>query len=103
MAARKAEPLVKPLRVDARVVGEQLDQLAAFGARLRNRPLHQLLADAAAAAIGGNAHIFDQAARGALRADPGQDTKLETADNRPTLFRHHELNIRVAVDGLERT
>ena len=46
MAARKAQPLVKPLRIDAGVMRQQFDQLAALAARFRNRPLHHLLADA---------------------------------------------------------
>ena len=33
MAARKTEPLVKPLCVDAGMMGKELDQLAAFGVR----------------------------------------------------------------------
>src|ERR1700761_871581 len=61
MAARKSEAFVKPLRVDAAGVGQQLDQLAASGAGLRHGPLHQLLADAAAAAVRGDADILDQA------------------------------------------
>ena len=102
MAARKAEPPVKALRINARVVGEQFHQRAAPAARFANRPLHQPFADAAAAAIGGDAHVLDQAARGALRADPGQDAKLQATDHRPALFRDHEVNILVAIDGLER-
>src|SRR5882757_2615228 len=102
MATRKSEPLIEALRVDAAVMGEQFDQLAAAGAGLRQRPLHQLLADAAAAAIGGDADVLDQAARGALRAYSGQDAELQAADDRPALFRDHELQIRIALDPLER-
>src|SRR5215211_9454575 len=102
MAARKSEPLVKALRIDAAVMSQQFDQLAAACAGVSERPLHQLLADAAAAAIGGNADVLDQAARGALRAYSGQDAKLQAADDRPTLLRNHELQIRIARDPLER-
>ena len=42
MARLKPEPLVEPLRVEAGVMRQQLDQLASPGARLRDRPLHQL-------------------------------------------------------------
>jgi hypothetical protein len=49
MACLKTQPLVEALRIDAGVVREQFDQLAAFCLRLRNRPLHQLLAYTAAA------------------------------------------------------
>ena len=62
MARLKSEPLVKPLRIDAAVVREQLDQLAILRARFRNRPLHQLFANAAAAAMRGDADVFDYAA-----------------------------------------
>src|SRR6185312_4397248 len=55
MAARKAKPLVEALCVDTRVMRKQLDELAASRLRLADRPLHQLLADAAAAAISGDA------------------------------------------------
>src|SRR5436309_11628847 len=49
MARLKPQPLVEALRIDAGVVREQFNQLAAFCLRLRNRPVHQLLADTAAA------------------------------------------------------
>src|SRR6267142_2448275 len=61
MAARKSEPLVEALRIDAGMMGQQFDQLAAPCAGFRQRPPHQLLADAAAAAIGGDADVLDQA------------------------------------------
>src|SRR5712671_4508176 len=86
VTALKSKPLIEPLRVDAGVMGEQLDQLAIPGARLRDRPLHELLADAAAAAIGGDADVLDQAARGPLRTQSWQDAKLQAADDRPALF-----------------
>ena len=79
--ARKSEPLIEALRIDAGVMGEQLDQLAAPRLRLADRPLHELLADAAAAAIGSDADILDQAARGALRAQARQDAELQAADD----------------------
>ena len=73
MAARKAEPLIKPLRIAAGVMRKQFDQLASAAARFRHRPLHHLLADAAAAAMAGDTNVLDQAARGALRAQPRQN------------------------------
>src|ERR1700710_3141376 len=85
MARLKSEPHVEALRVDAGVVREQLDQLAALAARLRDRALHQLLADAAAAAMRGDADVLDQAARGALRAQARQDAELQAPDNRTAL------------------
>src|ERR1700694_1514449 len=81
MARLKSQPYVEPLRIDPGVVRQQLDQLATLAARLRDRPLHQLLADAAAAAMGGDADVLDQAARGALRAQSRQDAEL--AGSRP--------------------
>ena len=54
---------------DRQKYGEQFDQLAAPCFRFRDSPLHQLLADAAAAAVGSNADVFEQTARAALRAD----------------------------------
>ena len=68
MARLKPQPLVKPVGIDAGVVREQFDQFAAFGAGFSDGPLHHLLADAAAAAMAGDANVFDQAAGGALRA-----------------------------------
>ena len=76
MAAREAEPFIKPLRIDARVMREQFDQLATLCARFGNGPMHQLLANAAAAAMRGDTDVLEQAARGALRAHPGQDAEL---------------------------
>src|SRR4051794_35147043 len=54
MAGGKPQPLVEALRIGPRVVREQLDQSAAFRSRLRDGPLHQLLADAAAAVMRGD-------------------------------------------------
>ena len=68
MARGKSQPRVEPLRVNTSPVREQFDQLALIETRLRHRPLHQLLADAAAAAMAGDADVLDQGARGALRA-----------------------------------
>src|SRR5690242_18401420 len=103
MAARKAEPLIEALCIDAGVVGQQLNQLAAPAARFAHRPLHQLLADALAAAMRGDANVLDQAARGALRAQPRQDAELQAADHRPALaFGDHEREVRIALDSFER-
>ena len=73
MAARKSKPFIKPLRIDARMMRQKFNQPATRCARFRNRPLHQLLADAAAAAMAGNADILEQTARGALRTQTRQD------------------------------
>src|SRR6266481_7747109 len=67
MAARKSQPLIEALGVDAGVMRQKLDQLAALRARLSDRPLHHLFANAAAAAMRGDTDVLDQAARGALR------------------------------------
>jgi hypothetical protein len=61
-----------------------------------------LLANAAAAPIGSDAHVLDQAARGALRAQARQDAELQAADDAPTLLRHHELDVRIAAQPFER-
>src|SRR5947199_9194376 len=68
MARLKPQSRVESLRVDAGVMRQQFDQLAALGARFRDGPLHQAPSDAAAAAMRGDATFLDQAARGALRA-----------------------------------
>src|SRR3979490_2599818 len=103
MAAPKAEPLIEALRINAGVVRQQLDQLAAFATRFRNRPLHQLLADTAAAAMSGDADVLDQAARGALRAQSRQDAQLQAADDSAlAVLGDHELDVRIALQRLER-
>ena len=103
MAAGETKPLIEPLRVDTRVMREQLDQFAAFGARFRNGPLHHLFADAAAAAMTGDADILEQAARGALRAQSRQDAELQAADDGAlVILGDHELEVRVALYPLER-
>src|SRR6266478_7872199 len=81
MARLKSQSRIESLRIDAGVMREQFDQLAAPGARFRDGPLHHALSDAAAAAMGGDANILDQAARGALRAQPRQDAELQAADD----------------------
>ena len=83
-------------------MGEQFDQLAAFAARLLDRPSDQLFADAAAAAIGGDADVLDQAARGTLRTQARQHAKLQATDDTAALLGHHELDVRIAIEHLER-
>src|ERR1700722_12977464 len=82
MARLESEPCIKSLRIDAGSVRQQFDQSATLGTCFRNRPLHQLFADAAAAALAGDADIFDQCARGALRTQARQDAELQAADHR---------------------
>jgi hypothetical protein len=101
MAARKSQPFIEPLRIDAAVVRQQFDQDAAFGARLPDRPLHQLLADAAAATMPGYSNILDQGARGALRTQSWQYAKLQASDNRAAFLGDDELDVRVSLDRLE--
>src|SRR5260370_19956391 len=101
MARLESQPLVEALRVDAGVVGEQFDQPAFPGARFRNRPLHQLLADAAAAAMAGDANVLDQGARGALRTQSRQTAKLQATDHRTALLGNHELDVWIPLDRLE--
>src|SRR3984893_1243953 len=81
MAQLKSQPFVESLRIDAAMMREQLDELAAPRPRLRNRPLHHFLPDAAAAAMRGDANVLDQAARGALRAQSRQDAEFKAADD----------------------
>jgi len=69
MTSCESESLVEALRVHSRLMRQQFDQIAAARFRFRDGPLHQLLADAAAATISGNAHVFEQTAGAALRAD----------------------------------
>jgi len=103
MAARKAEPLVKSLRIDTGVMRQQFDQLAPLGAGFRYRPLHHLLAVAAAARVFGDADIFDQAARGALRTQPRQDAELQAADHGAlAVLGNDEEDIRIACEPIER-
>src|SRR3978361_1198302 len=103
MAALKSQPRVKPLRINTCVVRQQLDELAPPGLRRGDRPLHQLLADTAAAAMRGDANVFDQAARGALRAQPRQDAELQAAYNDTVSpLRHHELDMRIMLKRFER-
>src|SRR3954470_5011422 len=93
----KAEALVEALRVDAARMRQQFDQIAAARLRFRHRPLHQLLADAAAAAIGSSAHVFEQAAHAALRAEARQDRELQAADHPAPALGNHELEILIAL------
>src|ERR1700754_5346433 len=82
-------------------MGEQFDDLAALRTRALDGPTHELLADAAAAMIGGDADVLDQAARRPLRAQPWQDAKLQAADDTARLLRDHQLDIGIALDPLE--
>src|ERR1700756_3434264 len=103
MARLKSEPDVEPLRIDAGAMRQELDQLAIFGARLRDGPLHQLLAEAAAAALRGDANVLDQAARGALRAQSRQDAELQAADHRALIvLGDHKLDMGSVFERFER-
>jgi len=103
MAARESEPFIKPLRIDARMMRQQFNQFATPCARFHNRPLHQLFADAAAAAMAGDADVFKQAARDALRTQPGQDAQLQAADDSAlAVLGDNELDVRIARDAFER-
>src|SRR5713226_5435645 len=103
MARLKSKPHVESLRIDAGIMREQLDQLAALLARLGDGPSHESLADAAAAAMAGDANVLDQAARGALRAQSRQDAELQAADDGAVIvFRDHELDVLIAIDPFER-
>ena len=75
MALRKSEPFIKSL-------------------------LHELFADAATAAIGGDADVFDQAARRPLRAQARQDAELQAADDAARFFRDHESDVRIGIKPL---
>src|SRR5258708_37661705 len=102
MARLKSQSRVESLRVDAGVMREQFDQLAAPGARFRDGPLHHALSDAAAAAMSGDANILDQAARGALRTQPRQDAELQaTDDGACTILCYHKLDVRIAGERFE--
>ena len=103
MAARESKPFIKSLRIDSRMMRQQFHQLATPCARFRKRPLHQLLSDAAVAQMAGDADIFEQTTRGALRAEAGQDAELQTADNRTaTILCDHELEIFIPRNAFER-
>ena len=103
MAARESEPFIKPLRIDARMMRQQFNQFATPCARFHNRPLHQLFADAAAAAMAGDTDVFKQAARDALRTQPGQDAQLQAAyDSALAVLGDNELDVRIARDAFER-
>src|SRR6478609_3965063 len=102
MARRKSQPLVEALRVDTAIVRQQFDELATPGAGLRDGPLHQLLSNAAAAAMGGDANVLDQAARGALRTQSRQDAELQaTDDGALPVLRYHKVDIRIGLERLE--
>src|SRR5260370_41232946 len=103
MAWLKSQPRVEALRIDAAAMRQQLDQLATPGARFRDGPLHHLLANAAAAAMRGDANVLDQGARGALRAQSRQDAELQAADDGAfTILRDHEPDIRIMAQRVER-
>src|SRR3954468_5289116 len=98
---REPKPLVEALRICSRLMRQQFDEIAAARFRFRHRPLHQLLADAAAAAIGSNADVFEQTAQAALRAETRQDRELQAADHPALALGNHELDILIALDPRE--
>src|SRR3978361_1221524 len=102
MARQKSQPRVKSLGIDAAIVCQQFDQFAPFGARLLEGPLHQLLTDASAAAMAGDANILDQRARSTLRAYSRQDAELQAADHDAvSVLRHHKPDVSIALDPFE--
>ncbi len=92
------------MRVDTSVVRKQLNQLAALRASLGKRPSHQLFTDAAIAAMSGDTHIFNQAAAGAVGAQPRQNAQLKAADHLAyRILRNYETQVWIALDQFERT
>src|SRR3954462_1288134 len=87
------KPLVEALRICSRLMRQQLDQIATARFRFRHRPLHQLLANAAAAAIGSDADVFEQTAPAALRAEARQDRELQATDHPAFALGNHKLDI----------
>ena len=99
----KPSRLIKSLGIDAAIVRQQFDQLASFCTGRGDGPLHQLLADAATAALGGDANVLDQGARGALRAQSRQNAELQAADHRAfAILGDHKLDVGIAIDPFER-
>ena len=50
----------------------------------------------------GDANILEQSARGALRAQAGQDAQLQATDHRAlAVLGNHELDVRIARDTFE--
>ena len=102
MAACKTKPFIEALRIDAGVMRQQLDHHATSLARFRDRPLHQPLANAAAATMRCDADVLEQAAAAALGADASQHRELQAADD--SFFPvdgDDELQIGIAFDPLE--
>ena len=83
MAARKAEPLVEALGIDAGVMGQQLDQFAAAAAASQAPTAPVCSPMPLAAAMRGDAHVLDQAARGALRARAPAGCRAAGSRSRP--------------------
>ena len=103
MARLKSQPLVKALGINARMMRQQFDQLAAPAPRLRDRPCDHFLSDAPAAAMRGNPNVLDQAARGALLAQARQNAELKAANDGPvTILCDHKLDTRIMVEHLKR-
>src|SRR3954449_6109434 len=102
VARNESEPLVEALRIYSARMRQQLDQIAAARFRLSYGPLHQLLADAAAAAIGSDTDILEQTADAALRTDARQHRELQAADHPALTLGNDELEVGIAIDPRER-
>jgi hypothetical protein len=103
MARLKSKPDIKSLSIDAGLMRQQFDQLASAAPRLVDRPLNHLFADAFASPARGNTDVLDQAAPRSLPTQSRQDAKLQAADDGAIIaFRHHQLDVVVGFERLER-
>jgi len=103
MRRDKAQPLVEPVGILALLVGGELHEATAAGARHRDHCFHHLLADPLAAMLAANADRFDLGAPAAAARQSRDVGQLQTSGDLAVLVPDQKQIVRIRSDCIERS
>src|SRR6218665_3232227 len=98
MVFGEAELFVEAMRVDAHLVGGELDDATAGVAATLYGPVDHLGAEAGAALVGADMDVFQHAALHAESGHAGNNADLDGADDRAIAFRNDKTVIGIGRD-----
>src|SRR5688572_17284209 len=101
MALAEAQPLIKPMGIQAVLVRGELDDAAAARAGLINGPAHHFPAQAALAIAWRDVHSLDQAAPHPAAIEAGNEAQLQRSHGLALEFRDDQTIPAGACDGIE--
>ncbi|MEH2484185.1 CheY-like chemotaxis protein [Bradyrhizobium sp. AZCC 2230] len=102
VTANESQPLVEAVRIGARLVGRELDEIATPGSALAYRPFEHLLPDTGSPVCRGDSHRLDLSAPGALPCQSGNEGKLKGANHLVVRGRYYLQLVGISKDGLKR-